>query len=459
MSEFSRKFKMIILFIILHIACFSCLFISVNDSNSYISLLFIIFYCSFILFLICYILILRSNSYINIQLNNSAFDNNPSKNNNSNDQNYNHIENKKSNNEIIQIETDNIHKKPNLQIKIVSDDEIYNRSSYQHVIQSCPNKFGLDNKTFRKTNNNTQKNNKKIKFDNIDENSNSINRPSTTKNSANNKIIFDIGILSTRIKSKLTSIKSLFINEQTNKKIKTEIPNRLKQNIQINNLASTYTLQENQLNHNHIQNSNTIKGPIELKDMKLNINNDFSFDLDNFCLKCYILAPLRSRHCETCNYCISGFDHHCSLLGICIGEKNKLKFILFLFFLNCEILITIIIFISQCENNDSLNMFLRINCIRLIPLVINTQLFVYVFTLLKFITSISLKNLTSAEYYSWHKINYMIKYNKNNNQIESPFTISKLTDSIMILIKRGRFIKKDQVYKDIIDWKYYLKKL
>ena len=63
--------------------------------------------------------------------------------------------------------------------------------------------------------------------------------------------------------------------------------------------------------------------------------------------------PLRSNHCEVCNKCVKCYDHHCWILAGCIGETNRLFFILFLFFQNCSIdfsLIIIIILLSRQRN-------------------------------------------------------------------------------------------------------------
>ena len=60
----------------------------------------------------------------------------------------------------------------------------------------------------------------------------------------------------------------------------------------------------------------------------------------NFCLTCYITYSIRGRHCNICDICIAGYDHHCFFLGVCIGEKNKMKYILFLTATLVEIIYT-----------------------------------------------------------------------------------------------------------------------
>lgn len=53
----------------------------------------------------------------------------------------------------------------------------------------------------------------------------------------------------------------------------------------------------------------------------------------NGCESCKITKlPLRSHHCEKCERCVKSFDHHCWILAGCVGENNKIEFIIYLFF-------------------------------------------------------------------------------------------------------------------------------
>lgn len=48
------------------------------------------------------------------------------------------------------------------------------------------------------------------------------------------------------------------------------------------------------------------------------------------CPSCPVLQPARAHHCRSCNKCVATFDHHCSMIGTCIGERNRCRFWTFL---------------------------------------------------------------------------------------------------------------------------------
>ena len=52
------------------------------------------------------------------------------------------------------------------------------------------------------------------------------------------------------------------------------------------------------------------------------------------CIYCGVIKYIRigQIHCEQCDACIIGYDHHCPWTGKCIGEGNKNYFRLFIIF-------------------------------------------------------------------------------------------------------------------------------
>ena len=65
------------------------------------------------------------------------------------------------------------------------------------------------------------------------------------------------------------------------------------------------------------------------------------------CSTCYLIRPLRSTHCNTCNNCVIRFDHHCPWIGTCVGKRNYPIFFIFLCFLNLNQLFTAAICIAH----------------------------------------------------------------------------------------------------------------
>jgi len=64
-------------------------------------------------------------------------------------------------------------------------------------------------------------------------------------------------------------------------------------------------------------------------------NNNSSRSLNfvpeqKYCEVCRIIQPYRTRHCIFCEKCVCKFDHHCALIGGCVGELNHRKFWIFL---------------------------------------------------------------------------------------------------------------------------------
>ena len=118
----------------------------------------------------------------------------------------------------------------------------------------------------------------------------------------------------------------------------------------------------------------------------------------NFCASCRFIRPLRSKHCYDCGKCIIKYDHHCPMIGNCIGGKNHKYFILFI--ITQSIVINWSFYISWYTFLNSLLSFqfsLYLWMIRFLAVIVVSVPFMMVIGLSGYHCYLSASNQTSNE--------------------------------------------------------------
>lgn len=57
------------------------------------------------------------------------------------------------------------------------------------------------------------------------------------------------------------------------------------------------------------------------------INQSHHLHRLKWCESCNIFRPKGASHCNECNNCVAGFDHHCRWMGTCVGRRNYGQFL------------------------------------------------------------------------------------------------------------------------------------
>lgn len=73
------------------------------------------------------------------------------------------------------------------------------------------------------------------------------------------------------------------------------------------------------------------------------------------CATCYIHRPPRATHCGICNNCVSKFDHHCTWLGTCVGQRNYTTFIWFIMSITLLVFVDLVLSLLHVVREASQN--------------------------------------------------------------------------------------------------------
>ena len=103
----------------------------------------------------------------------------------------------------------------------------------------------------------------------------------------------------------------------------------------------------------------TLKEKINVSLLKL-VNQ--KVDLKKICPYCMVNKLPSTKHCFVCNVCIEYFDHHCHWINNCVGDGNKIQFIIFLLILLSNLfvdnLIALKVFLLKVEKEENIGFFM-----------------------------------------------------------------------------------------------------
>ena len=171
------------------------------------------------------------------------------------------------------------------------------------------------------------------------------------------------------------------------------------------------------------------------------------------CKTCFLIKPLRSSHCNTCNNCVLRFDHHCPWIGTCVGMRNYPYFFLFICFLNMLQLFTISVCISHIVLNVK-GVPKKERASKIGESIISLYIIIYIFItmiftfkLLFFHIQIVLRNKTTKEelkHYFENPFGNPFKRNFSYNFINTIFP-KKAKMSLIDILKYNKTMFKSQI--------------
>uniref|UniRef100_W5KYQ9 Palmitoyltransferase n=1 Tax=Astyanax mexicanus TaxID=7994 RepID=W5KYQ9_ASTMX len=135
------------------------------------------------------------------------------------------------------------------------------------------------------------------------------------------------------------------------------------------------------------------------------------------CGYCFLLQPMRARHCKECKQCVRRYDHHCPWIENCVGERNHRWFLLYL----CVQLLAVSWGLQTAWSGITLvsswREWLIQNCFLLGALGVTGVFSVVVVLLLCIHLYLAAVNTTTWEFMSRHRISYL----KTCDSEENPF--------------------------------------
>ena len=79
--------------------------------------------------------------------------------------------------------------------------------------------------------------------------------------------------------------------------------------------------------------------------------------INEYCPYCRIKKTNKIKHCHVCKKCVNGFDHHCNWIDNCVGENNKIRFVIFVSLTLLNLIFNFCVGLAALKsgNNQALN--------------------------------------------------------------------------------------------------------
>ncbi|OMJ71578.1 hypothetical protein SteCoe_30171 [Stentor coeruleus] len=133
---------------------------------------------------------------------------------------------------------------------------------------------------------------------------------------------------------------------------------------------------------------------------KIIIEGEKPYFLPRYCMSCCLEQPVRAKHCKICKKCVHRYDHHCSWLGNCIGERNYFYYYVYLISQSLELSLAVYFLIDS----------IRITSFMVAPIIgtiVLVPLGIFSIFLLILHTYLISKGMTTWELISWKRISYL----------------------------------------------------